>query len=204
MLIRTATALMLALLLLASPLALGQSSVTPEDLAAAKAEIERLKQDLLLKEAQLRVMELQAAQQKSTPIPKPAAKPMPQAKSVEMAKTGSPPPMIAPAARKAMINAAPYEASIQGRVQMFRTDQSAKWLTLDEKRLVYWVLDDEAYLLNLTDICPGLLTANKLKLENFSTKVRAGHDHVVVDNQRCLIGFIEKLGGRSLPKPPRR
>lgn len=80
----------------------------------------------------------------------------------------------------------------------------SKWLALDEKRLVYWVLDDEAYLLNLSHTCAGLLDTERLKLQSFSNKVRAGHDGVIFGDQLCLIESIGKLGGKSLPKPPRK
>ena len=199
MIIRAVTAVTLALLLLASSSVPAQiSSATPEGLARAKAEIEQRKQDILLQEAELRVMELQMARQAATQ--KPAAKP------VVVAKVSSPAVPIppAPTPQRSSVDPAPYEASFVSRVSVFRVNQSSKWLVLDEKRVVYWVLDDEAYLLNLEQACPGLLTAQKLKLENFSTKVRAGKDSVVVSGQRCLIESIIMLGGRKLPKPPKK
>ena len=202
MLIRAVTAVTLAFLLLASSAVPAQtSSATPEDLARAKAEIEQRKQDILLQEAELRVMELQMARQAATQ--KPAAKP------VVTAKVSPPMPIAAlippaPTPRRSNVDPAPYEASFVGRVSVFRVSQSSKWLVLDEKRVVYWVVNDEAYLLNLAQTCPGLLTAEKLKLENFSTKVRAGKDSVVVSGQRCLIESIIMLGGRKLPKPPKK
>jgi len=98
----------------------------------------------------------------------------------------------------------PYEAPITGRTSVFRTTSSAKWLVLDEQRVVYWAMDDEVYILNLAQTCPGLLGASKIKLENFSTKVRAGTDNLIFDDQSCLIDSISVLGGNAVPKPPRR
>lgn len=215
MLIRTLVAVALALLLIPSPGAKAQSSVTQADINNAKAAIQLLKQDLEIKEAELRVMELQLAAKTTpgAPAPKPVARPV-------KASTPTPDPIdissAAPASgvevetagemapKRSNTDPSPYEAAIVGRLNFFRTTQSSKWLALDEKRLVYWVLDDEAYLLNLSHTCTGLLGTERIRLQSFSNKVRAGHDDVVFGEQRCLIESISKLGGRSLPKPPRK
>lgn len=208
MLIRTVIAAGLSLMMFTGTAALAQSAVTQADVSRTKAEIEILKQDLQIKEAELGLLELQMARQ-ALATPAPAAKainrPMAAVKAPVVATIPTLPTTenIAPIAQHATINPSPYEASVTGRVSMFRITFSSMWRVLDEKRLVYWVVDDEAYLLNLAQICPGLLSTQKLKLENFSTKVLAGRDHVVFGDKRCLIESIDRLGGPSLPKPPK-
>ena len=208
MLIRAVIAVSLSLMIFTGASAPAQSSVTPADVNRAKAEIELLKHDIQIKEAELRVLELQIARQAATsgPVIKPSMKPV-RAEKAPIETTTPPLPtskLPTHLVQRANIDPLPYEASITARVLMFRMTPSSMWRVLDEKRLVYWVVDDEAYLLNLEQICPGLLSAEKLKLENFSTKVRAGRDHVIFGDQRCLIESIAQLGGRSLPKPPKR
>jgi hypothetical protein len=214
MLIRTLVAVILVFSLIPGSDAFGQSPITQADIARAKAAIEMLKQDIEIKEAELRVMELQLARQStgsptSRPAPRPAqastAKPVasnspmaPQTSGVEVEN------VVEKAPKRSNIDPRPYEEAIQGRLNFFRISQGSKWLALDEKRLVYWVLDDEAYLLNLSHTCAGLLDTERLRLQSFSNKVRAGHDGVIFGDQLCLIESISKLGGRSLPKPPRK
>ncbi|MGH8049038.1 MAG: DUF6491 family protein [Arenimonas sp.] len=205
MLVRIIPVVTLLFSMLSSSSLLAQAAVTQADINRVKLEIERLKQDIGAKEAALRVMQSQMARQASgtagsdarqkTTAMKPTT-PMPS----DSSEQDSPPPTP----KRSNIDPAPYEAAVTGRISAFRTNQSAKWLVLDEKRIVYWILDDEAYILNLTQACPGLLDTRKLKVENFSTRVRAGHDHVFFDNQSCLIESISILGGRSLPKPPKK
>jgi len=207
MLIRAVIAVSLSLMMFTGPSALAQTSITAVDVNRAKAEIELLKQDIQIKEAELQVLELQLARQAATPAPpaktimRPvAAANAPVTSTIQALPTTQAP---VPIVQRANIDPAPYEASITGRVSMFRMTPSSMWRVLDEKRLVYWVVSNEAYLLNLAQICPGLLDTEKLKLENFSTKVLAGRDHVIFGDQRCLIASIAQLGGRSLPKPPK-
>lgn len=215
MLIRTLVAVILVFSLIPCSDAFGQTPITQADINRAKAAIEMLKQDIEIKEAELRVMELQLARQSTTgsPAPKPAtratqvAAPKLVASSISMAPQTSGVEVenaIEKAPKRSNIDPRPYEDAIQGRLNFFRTSQGSKWLALDEKRLVYWVLDDEAYILNLSHTCTGLLDTDRLKLQSFSNKVRAGHDGVVFGDQLCLIESISKLGGRSLPKPPRK
>ncbi len=209
MLVRAMVAVMLLFSAISSPDSRAQATVTEADISRAKSEIELLKQDIQIKEAELRLMELQLARQSSSLAPraKTAAKPMTsdnaaQSRPVSQpAALSTPEPLAAP--KRANVDPKPYEASVTQRIAMFRTDGSAKWLVLDEERVVFWVLDDEAYLVTLAVTCNGLVDAKRLKLENFSSKVRAGHDGVLFDDQRCQIQSIDKLGGRSLPKPPR-
>ncbi|MGH8107269.1 MAG: DUF6491 family protein [Arenimonas sp.] len=208
MLVRALTAVTLALSLLVGPNAWAQEPVTQADLNRLRSEIELLKQDIEIKEAELRVMELQLARQSGTPTPipapKPAAKPVKTVapKPAEVAMPAA--PVAAAPLKRANVDPRPYEAAATGRLNFFRTTQSSNWLVLDEKRLVFWVLDDEAYLLTLSHPCAGLLDAERIKLENFSNKVRAGQDGVVFNDQMCLIETITKLSGRTLPKPPRK
>lgn len=209
MLSRTLVAITLALTLFSSASVSAQAPVTQADINRAKAEIELLKQDIEIRQAELRVMELQLARQSASPAPKPAARPAtamapaPQV-SPSPASTASPGPSPTLPLNRADVDPTPYEKSSLGRVPQFRTTQSSKWLVLDEKRVVFWVLNEEAYMLNLMQTCPGLLNAEKIKLESFSTKVRAGHDGIVFGGQRCLIESITKLGGKNLPKPPKK
>ena len=207
MLIRAVTAVSLSLMMFTGAGALAKSSVTPADVNRAKAEIELLKQDIQIKQAELQVLELQMARQAATPAPaaKPVIRPSAAAKAPVTTTFQALPTTQAPTpiAQRANIDPTPYEASIRGYVSMFRMTPSSMWRVLDEKRLVYWVIKDEAYLLNLAQICPGLLSTKKLEIQNFSTKVRAGKDHVIFGDQQCLIESIAQLGGRSLPKPPK-
>lgn len=207
MLSRTLVAITLALTLFSSADVSAQTPVSQADINRAKAEIELLKQDIEIRQAELRLMELQLARQSASPAPKPASKPAAMATTPVPAVAPSPAfaataPTLPP--KRADVDPAPYEKSSVGRVPQFRTTQSSKWLVLDEKRVVFWVLNEEAYLLNLAQTCPGLLDAEKIKLESFSTKVRAGHDGIVFSGQRCLIESITKLGGKNLPKPPKK
>lgn len=206
MLVRTMVAVTILFSLLTSEGLKAQNTVTQADLNRVRSEIELLKQDIDIKQAELRMLELQMARQSNMPSPKPEVKPATPEKPVAPAPVSAPPAQAKamPAPRRSDIDPAPYEAAITQRVAMFRTNDASKWLVLDEKRLVYWVLDDEAYLLHLAQTCSGLLTSTRLKVENFSTRVKAGHDSVIFDDQRCLIESISKLGGRSLPKPPRK
>lgn len=205
MLVRIISVVALLFSILSSSGLLAQVAVTQADVSRVKSEIERLKQNISIKEAELRKMELQIMRQASgTKSPgsgnkTSATKPVTPISS-DLSEQESPNPVP----KRSNIDPSPYEAAITGRISSFRMSQSAKWLVLDEKRIVYWILDDEAYILNLTLACPGLLDATKLKIENFSTRVRAGHDHVFFDNQSCLIDSISILGGRSLPKPPKK
>ncbi len=207
MLLRTVAAVISLFLFLICPVSLAQSSATQADLNRVRAEIASLKRNIEIKEAELRVLESQMARQSANPAsaPKPAPSPAKAPESTTVTVSAPVPAAIpASARRRSNVDPAPYEAAITSRVSQFRTNQSSEWLILDEKRIVFWVLDDEAYLLNLTQYCEGLLSAKNLSLENFSTRVRAGKDGVVFDNQRCLIESIAKLGGRSLPKPPKK
>lgn len=205
MLVRIISAVTLVLSILSSSGLSAQAAVTQADINRVKSEIERLKQHISIKEAELRTMELQIARQTSGTASPGSGKKSAAIKPVtQMPSDSSEQESPSPAPKRSNIDPAPYEAAITGRISSFRTSQSAKWLVLDEKRIVYWILDDEAYILNLTLACPGLLDTNKLKVENFSTRVRAGHDHVFFGNQSCLIDSISILGGRSLPKPPRK
>ena len=208
MLIRTLVAATLALFLIASPCLSGQAPVTQADIDRVKAEIERLQQDFAKKQSELRSMELQLSRQSTTPGPRTAVKPAISTKTPEPVQgpapmmTSEPSPAAMP--QRSNVDPTPYEASVIGRVPQFRSNPSSKWLVLDEKRVVFWVVNDEAYMLNLQETCPGMMSAEKLKLESFASKVRSGHDGVIFNDQRCLIGSIVKLGGKSLPRPPRK
>lgn len=205
MLVRQLVAITLVFSFVASTVVSAQATITQADINRKKAEVELLKQDIEIKQAEIRVMELQLSRQSST-----AAKPAMPTKTPEPTQVAASPPitpmrpLITTPPKKANVDPMPYEDSILGKVSQFRTSQSLKWRVLDEKRVVFWVLNDEAYLLNLTQTCPGLLDATKLSLEKFASKVRAGYDGVIFDDQRCLIESINLLGGRSLPRPPRQ
>jgi len=208
MLVRAVVVAMLLFSVISSPDSRAQSTVTKADVSRARSEIELLKQNIQIKEAELRLMEQQLARQSTVSPTKTTSKPVTSANAAQAKPVSQPVPApltpeSTPAPKRANVDPKPYEASVVQRIAMFRTDGSAKWLVLDEERVVFWVLDDEAYLVNLAVTCSGLLDAKSLKLENFSSKVRAGHDGVLFDDQRCQIQSIQKLGGRALPKPPR-
>ena len=205
--VRTVFTSSLLFLFLLSTSVSSRENITKADIDQAKSEIGLLKQDIQIKEAELRLMELQLARQSVMPImtAKPIGvsattpQPKPVTQTIQLPLNSE----LAQAPKRTNVDPKPYEASVIQPVALFRTDGSAKWLVLDEERVVFWVVDDEAYLVNLAVTCAGLLDAKKLRLENFSSRVRAGHDGVLFNDQRCQIKSIEKLGGRSLPKPPR-
>lgn len=204
MLVRKVFAVSLLCSLFISVGLFAQTRVTQADVNRLKAGIELLKQDIEIKEAELKVLELQMARQSPTNVSSLATKPA--AATAKTPEPAPPSPVVTrvPTPIRTLVDPAPYEASIEGRVPQFRTNQSAKWLVLDESRLVFWVVDDEAYMLNLDKKCTGLFDTNKILLESFSSKVRAGHDGVVFSGKRCSIESVFKLSGRLLPKPPRK
>lgn len=68
-----------------------------------------------------------------------------------------------------------------------------RWIPVGTRQLAVYNTYDEAYLLDFASDCPGLLSTDRIKIENFSTKVVMGRDAVIADGQRCLITGIREL-----------
>lgn len=202
---------------LVSKLALLREREQAGDVAGAEAlrrEIEAGKQVLLPKYVEL--AELERAQSATpaapmvapvvapapAPAPAPAAAPAPRPEAAPAASISAAAATSAMAAPR--VDPAPYLAAAVGRLSAIRVSVPPQWLVIDEARVVIWTTSDEAYLLGVQTPCPILLSGAKLKLEDFSTRVRVGEEAVKVGTQRCLIESITRLGGRGLPKPPRR
>jgi hypothetical protein len=105
-----------------------------------------------------------------------------------------------PALRQAA-DPAPYEAATDSRIAMFRIALSPyRWVPVGSRQLALFNTDDEAYLLDFANDCPGLLSAERIRFENFSTHVQAGEHAVIASGQRCLITNIRELRISKLPK----
>jgi len=144
------------------------------------------------------------------------AAPMQAAEPMRSAPESPPPPMIQPHAPpppapppppqqlgpmlRQAADPAPYEKAIISRVSMFHYN-SYRWVPVGTRQLVVYNTWDDAYLLDFAADCPGLLTAERIKVENFSTKVVAGRDGVIADGQRCAIVGISELNAKRLPSP---
>ncbi len=126
--------------------------------------------------------------QMSPPPPlQPAAPPPP-----------APPPQLGPTLRQPA-DPAPYEKAAAGYVGMFRYNPG-RWVPVGTRQLAVYNTYDEAYLLDFASACPGLLSADHIKIENFSTKVVMNRDAVIADGQRCLITGIRELNTVRLPR----
>jgi len=125
-------------------------------------------------------------------LPPPPPPPPPQAVPPP---APSPPP--GPALRKAE-DPAPYEKAAISRVSMFRYNPY-RWVPVGTHQLAVYNTYDEAYLLDLERDCPRLLTTERIKIENFSTKVVIGRDGVIADGERCAITGIRELSVSRLP-----
>jgi hypothetical protein len=169
------------------------------EIRALRAQLQQMKSDTLALDARLR--ELEAGRDAgSRPSATREAVPPMQAERAPM-----PPqvPMYAPRGptlRQAG-DPAPYEAAVDTRLGMFRVAFSPyRWIPVGSRQLVLFNTYDEAYLLDFARECPGLLTAPRIRVENFSTRVKAGEHAVVADGQRCVITTIRGLRISKLPK----
>ena len=75
-----------------------------------------------------------------------------------------------------------------------------RWVPVGTHQVAVYNTYDEAFLLDLAIDCPGLLSADRIKIENFSTKVVMNRDAVIADGQRCLITGIRQLNTARLPQ----
>jgi len=116
----------------------------------------------------------------------------------QAAPSPAPSPPSGPALRKAE-DPAPYEKAAISRVSMFRYNPY-RWVPVGTHQLAVYNNYDEAYLLDLGGDCPRLLTAERIQVENFSTRVVAGRDGVIADGQRCAITGIRELNVNRLPR----
>ncbi len=139
--------------------------------------------------APARTSETAPAPAQSTPPPAP---PLPATPSAP-----APPPPLGPPLRQAA-DPAPYEKVAGAWVGMFRYNPY-RWVPVGTHQLVVYNTYDEAYLLDFASDCPGLLSAKRIQVENFSTKVVMGRDAVVADGQRCPITGIRQLMVNRLP-----
>jgi len=132
--------------------------------------------------------------------PPPAALPAPPPPPPPPQAAPPPAPSSPPGAvlRKAE-DPAPYEKAAISRVSMFHYNDY-RWVPVGTHQLAVYNSYDEAYLLDLDGDCPRLLTAERIKVENFSTRVVVGRDAVVADGQRCAIAGIRELNVNRLPR----
>jgi len=132
--------------------------------------------------------------------PEPAAAPA-LAQAAPAPPQANPPPSPAPRPGPMLRKAedpAPYEKAAISRVSMFRYNPY-RWVPVGTRQLAVYNTFDEAYLLDLAGDCPGLLTTERIKIENFSTKVVIGRDAVIADGERCPITGIRELNVNRLP-----
>lgn len=132
------------------------------------------------------------------PPPAPVAAPPPPMLSAAPPPPPSPaPPAFGPTLRQAA-DPAPYEKAVIGYVSMFHYNPY-KWIPVGTHQVVIYNTYDEAYLLDLANDCPGLLSTDHIQVENFSTKVVVNRDAVIADHQRCPITGIRELNTNHLP-----
>ncbi len=138
----------------------------------------------------------------SAPAPPPAPAPpaLFAAAAMPPPPVQAPPPpshTIGPSLRQAA-DPAPYEKAAGDYVGMFHYSPG-KWVPVGTRQLAVFNTWDDAYLLDLGGDCPGLLSADRIRIENFSTKVVADRDAVIADGQRCAITGIRPLNTARLP-----
>lgn len=96
-------------------------------------------------------------------------------------------------------NPAPYLKAAGDAVSMFWYNPY-RWIPIgDTSQLVVYNSYDDAYLLSFSSPCPALLTASKIGIENFSTRVYAGRSSVEAGGAKCLIVGIRQLHANRLP-----
>jgi hypothetical protein len=136
----------------------------------------------------------------ATLLPPPPPPPPPPGLQSPPQTTPSPAlsPQHGPVLRKAD-DPAPYEKAAISNVSMFRYNPY-RWVPVGTHQLAVYNSFDDAYLLDLAGDCPGLLTTERIKIENFSTRVVVGRDAVIADGQRCAITGIRELNVNRLPR----
>lgn len=214
-------ALILAMALFAVPAAIAATTASTgsNEVQALRQDIERMKSDLLVLDARLRKLEQRGStSMPPRPAPAPAvagertSAPAPTAKPAHSGSTGTDRPAATPVAAPApvaptrapairqAVDPAPYLAAHGERVPMFQMSDMVAWRLLGPEQLVVWAYDDEAYLLDLQRDCPGLYSAEKIRVENFSTRVQVDRDAVLADGDRCPIIAIRKLENIRAPR----
>lgn len=164
---------------------------------ALRAQIRQIGNDQDLLEQRLRELQREnsGAAAAAPPAPAPLATPMapPPPPAPTVAPPPPPPPAVAqgPKLREAA-DPAPYLKAAGDAVGMFFYNPY-KLIPVGTHQLVVYTNFDEAYLLDLDGDCPGLLTARKITIENFSARVIAGRHAVLADGERCPIADIRKL-----------
>ena len=175
---------------------------------ALRAQLEQLKSDTQALEARLRELDASSdadPQSSAARRTSPSMQAPPPPTHAPMATTPIPTPAPAYTPHGSMLrqaaDPAPYEAATDTRIAMFRLAFSLyRWVPVGSSQLVVFNTYDQAYLLDFASDCPGLLSASRIRIENFSTHVKVGEHAVIADGQRCLITNIRELRISKLPK----
>jgi hypothetical protein len=170
---------------------------------ALRTQIHRMDRDQELIEDRLSELE------KSDPPPLPTQATQPSTPAaVEMPPPASPPPQMTPSPMpppappgptlRRAADPAVYEKAARDRVSMFRYNPY-RWVPVGTHQLAVYNTYNEAYLLDLSADCPGLLTTERITIESFSTQVFAGKNGVLAGDERCAITQIRELDVFRLP-----
>lgn len=168
---------------------------------ALRQRIHDISSDQQLLESRLRELERpQAAGSAAgtnpvTPSPPPpSSPPQPQAPPPVAA---APAVSLGPPLRKAA-DPAIYLKAAGDRRSMFNYNPY-RWIPVGTRQLAVYNDYNDAVLLDLENDCPTLLTARKIDIENFSTRVYVNKSAVVADGVRCVIVGIRELYTNRLP-----
>lgn len=171
----------------------------PEDSGgrdALRQRIHAISGDQQLLEDRLRELRRQGATDPGgAAAPAPIATPAPL--PVAAAPVAPAPPPPGPKLREAADPAIYLKAAGDRRSMFFYN--AYRWVPVGTRQLAVYNSYDDAVLLDLAADCPGLLSARKIRIENFSTKVYANKSAVLADGQRCLIVGIRDLYTNRLP-----
>lgn len=165
------------------------------DRDALRAQIRQIGNDQDLLEQRLRELQRHDREAASATADAPPPPPPPVAQTPPLPP---PPAPTGPKLREAA-DPAPYLKAAGDAVGMFFYNPY-KLIPVGTRQLVIYTNFDEAYLLDLDGDCPALLTARKITMENFSTRVIAGRHAVLADDVRCPITGIRKLHVNRLPR----
>ena len=179
---------LLALFAFAAP-AFPASHNNDAEKRALRAQLEQMRSDSQALEARLR--ELDAGSDAGPPSPSAPRQTAPPIQAAPAPTMHAPMPAAptpaytphGPVLRQAA-DPAPYEAAVDSRLAMFRVAFSPyRWIPVGSSQLVVFNTYDQAYLLDFAGACPGLLSADRIRIENFSTRVRAGEHGVIAKFQ---------------------
>ncbi|MBS0456425.1 MAG: hypothetical protein JSS44_03685 [Proteobacteria bacterium] len=169
------------------------------DRDALRAKIRQIGNDQDLLEQRLRELQWEGRDPSYTgtsPAPPPPAPPpaplAPLATPMALPPPPPPPPVAQGPKLREAADPAPYLKAAGDAVGMFFYNPY-KLIPVGTHQLAIYTNFDEAYLLDLDGDCPALLTARKITIENFSTRVIAGRHAVLADDVRCPISGIRKL-----------